>query len=188
MNWFSFRKTGVFCLLLVLAACMAACRQKTPVFMPFEDIHSAPRQSLFGSSNRVTEEGKLQIEMQYPFMCNYTGEEDSATPAQVFPKGIRSVFYNEEGTRIDVMLFADSAINFQNDKLMKFYRDVRVYDMRSLDTLYTEALYWNQDTHKIYSDVFVRKVSPGLVLEGEGFDSDERMENVVLRKPRGVIR
>ena len=71
---------------------------------------------------------------------------------------------------------------------MKFYRDVRVYDMRTSDTLYTEALYWNQDTHKIYSDVFVRKVSPGLVLEGEGFDSDERMENVVLRKPRGVIR
>ena len=57
-----------------------------------------------------------------------------------------------------------------------------------MDTIYNESLYWNQDTRKIYSDVRVLKVSPGLVLEGDGFDSDERMENVVLRRPRGVIR
>lgn len=186
MRVFPLRKTGVFCVLLAVGM-FVSCTQKTPVYMPFDDIHTAPRQSLVGSSNMVTEEGRMQIEMQYPAMLNYTGEESTA-PAQVFPQGIKSVFYNQDGTGIDVLLFADSAINFQNDKLMKFYRDVRVYDMRTLDTLYTEALYWNQDTHKIYSDVFVRKVSPGLVLEGEGFDSDERMENVVLRKPRGVIR
>ena len=185
MNSFLLRRTGVFCLLLI-GMCLVSCKQKTPVFMPFDDIHSAPLQSLFGSSNMVTEEGRMQIEMQYPVMHNYTGEE-ATVPAQVFPQGIKSVFYNQDGTGIDVLLFADSAINFQNDKLMKFYRDVRVYDMRTSDTLYTEALYWNQQTRKIYSDVHVRKVSAGLILEGDGFDSDEEMNDVRLRRPRGVI-
>lgn len=174
--------------LSLLLGLSVSCREKTPVFNPFEDIASAASQTLYGSASMVTDEGRMQVYMEYPCMGNYTGEEAGRVPAQVFPKGVKSEFYSEDGSKVDVLLFADSAINFQEQKLMKFYRNVRVYDFRSLDTIYTEALYWNQDTRKIYSDVFVRKVSPGLVLEGDGFDSDERMENVVLRKPRGVIR
>lgn len=165
-----------------------SCSEQTNVFKPFKDVKSAPGQTIFNSSTMVTEQGRVQIQMEYPIAQNYTGKEEGAEPCQVFPKGVRSKFYSEDGQKVDVLLLADSAINFQDQKLMKFYRNVEVYDYRSLDTIYTEALYWNQETRTIYSDVFVRKVSPGLVLEGEGFDSDERMENVVLRKPRGVIR
>ncbi|MDE7072676.1 MAG: hypothetical protein K2O66_04875 [Bacteroidales bacterium] len=165
-----------------------ACRPKNAVFMPYEDIASAPGQTLYGANTLATEAGTAQVFMEYPLMRNYTGKETGKQPMQVFPRGIRSVFYSETGQEIDVLLLADSAINLQEEKLMKFFRNVEVYDYRSMDTIYTEALYWNQNTKKIYSDVFVRKVSPGLVLEGDGFDSDERMENVVLRRPRGVIR
>lgn len=165
-----------------------SCSEKTPVFKPFDKVSSAPGQTIYNSSTMVTEEGRVQVKMEYSVMQNFTGKEQGAVACQVFPKGVRSNFFSEDGSKIDVLLLADSAINFQEQKLMKFYRNVEVYDYRSLDTIYTEALYWNQETKTIYSDVYVRKVSPGLVLEGEGFDSDERMENVVLRKPRGVIR
>lgn len=165
-----------------------SCKSEVSVFMPFSDIASAPSQTVYDSYSLVTEDGRPQIFMEYPVMSNYTGKEKGAEPLQVFPRGVKSTFYSEDGSTVDVILFADSAINFQDQKLMKFYRNVEVYDYRSLDTIYTEALYWNQDTRKIYSDVRVLKVSPGLVLEGDGFDSDERMENVVLRRPRGVIR
>lgn len=125
--------------------------------------------------------------MEYPRMHNYTATEKNEA-RQVFPKGIKSVFYSENGEAVEVLMLADSAINLQDKKLMKFFGNVQVYDYRSGDTIYTEALYWNQNSKKIHSDVAVRKVSPGLVLDGEGFDADERMENVVLRRPRGVIR
>ena len=178
----------IIILLAVTAFLLASCKGRKAVFMPFEDITTAPGQTVYGSNTLATEAGKAQVFMEYPCMSNYTGQEADAEPRQVFPKGIKSTFYNEEGTAVDVLLLADSAINLQNQKLMKFFGDVQVYDYRSLDTIYTEALYWNQETKKIYSDVSVRKVSPGLVLEGDGFDSDERMENVVLRRPRGVVR
>ena len=175
-------------ILLGLAVFLFACRSKNAVFMPFEDIAAAPGQTVYGSSTLATENGKAQVFMEYPVMSNYTGKETGMPPMQVFPRGIRSIFYSETGNEVDVLLLADSAINLQKEKLMKFFRNVEVYDYRSMDTIYTEALYWNQETKKIYSDVFVRKVSPGLVLEGDGFDADERMENVVLMRPRGVIR
>lgn len=173
---------------MMAAFLLASCKGRKAVFMPFEDITTAPGQTLYGAGTLATEAGKAQVFMEYPVMSNYTGEEADAEPHQVFPKGIKSVFYNEDGERVDVLMFADSAINLQEKKLMKFFGNVQVYDYRSLDTIYTEALFWNQQAKKIYSDSAVRKVSPGLVLEGDGFDSDERMENVVLRRPRGVIR
>lgn len=178
----------IFILLGMAAFLLASCNGRKAVFMPFEDIATAPGQTVYGSNTLATEAGKAQVYMEYPLMSNYTGEEVDAEPRQVFPKGIKSTFYNEDGTAVDVLMLADSAINLQEKKLMKFFGNVQVYDYRSLDTIYTEALFWNQQTKKIYSDVPVRKVSPGLVLEGDGFDSDERMENVVLRRPRGVIR
>lgn len=184
----SFRLLGVSLLAMATAFPLCSCKYGKAVFMPFEDVATAPGQTVYGSNTLATEMGKAQVFMEYPCMSNYTGYEHEAEPHQVFPRGIKSKFYNENGQDIDVLLLADSAINLQDKKLMKFFGNVQVYDYRSLDTIYTEALYWNQDTKKIYSDVAVRKVSPGLVLEGDGFDSDERMENVVLRRPRGVIR
>lgn len=184
----SFRIFAAFLLAMVTAFPLSSCKSGKAVFMPFEDVATAPGQTLYGSNTLGTEMGKAQVFMEYPCMSNYTGYENGAEPHQVFPNGIKSTFYNENGKDVDVLMFADSAINLQEKKLMKFFGNVQVYDYRSLDTIYTEALYWNQDTKKIYSDVAVRKVSPGLVLEGDGFDSDERMENVVLRRPRGVIR
>ncbi|MCM1532204.1 MAG: LPS export ABC transporter periplasmic protein LptC [Bacteroides sp.] len=173
---------------MTAAFLLCSCQDRKAVFMPFDDISTAPGQTVYGSSTLATEAGKAQVFMEYPVMSNYTGEEADAEPHQVFPKGIKSTFFNEDGSTVDVLMFADSAINLQEKKLMKFFGNVQVYDYRSLDTIYTEALFWNQQAKKIYSDVAVRKVSPGLVLEGDGFDSDERMENVVLRRPRGVIR
>lgn len=184
----NFSRPLFFLLSLLSGGFLFSCKSDPNVFMPFQDIASAPSQTVYDSYSLVTEDGKRQIYMEYPVMSNYTGKEKGAEPLQVFPRGVKSTFFSEDGSTVDVILFADSAINFQDQKLMKFYRNVEVYDYRSLDTIYTEALYWNQDTRKIYSDVRVLKVSPGLVLEGDGFDSDERMENVVLRRPRGVIR
>lgn len=173
---------------VVAAFLLGSCKGRKAVFMPFDDITAAPGQTVYGSTTLATEAGKAQVFMEYPVMHNYTGKERGTEPRQVFPRGIKSTFYDESGQAVDVLMFADSAINLQEMKLMKFFGNVQVYDYRSSDTIYTEALFWNQETKKIYSDVGVRKVSPGLVLEGDGFDSDERMQNVVLRRPRGVIR
>lgn len=188
MKKHSFCFWGLLSTLVSAAFLCLSCQGRKAVDIPFEDISTAPGQTVYGSHTLATEQGKAQVFMEYPCMSNYTGHEQGNEPHQVFPNGIKSTFYGEDGQTVDVLMFADSAINLQDKKLMKFFGNVQVYDYRSLDTIYTEALFWNQETRKIYSDVAVRKVSPGLVLEGDGFDSDERMENVVLRRPRGVIR
>lgn len=150
--------------------------------LPYDDPETAPVQALYNSVSAFTDSGRVQMTMEAPVMYNYSDEQGT----QVFPTGVHSIFLNEFG-QANVDLVSDSAINIQADQMMKFYGHVVVKDYRNGDTLYTEALYWNQQTRQIYSDVHVRKVSPGLILEGDGFDSDEEMNNVQLRHPRGVI-
>ena len=53
-------------------------------------------------------------------------------------------------------------------------------------TFTTDLLYWNQITEKIYSDAFITIVDDDNTLYGYGFDSDQTLQNYVIRKPRGV--
>lgn len=165
----------------VAAGLVWACRPSHKG-LPYDDPETAPVQAVYNSVSAFTDSGRVQMTMESPLMYNYSDEKGT----QIFPTGVHSIFLNEFGeTNVD--LVSDSAINIQDDKMMKFYGNVIVKDYRNGDTLYTEALYWNQQTRKIYSDVHVRKVSAGLILEGDGFDSDEEMNDVRLRRPRGVI-
>lgn len=160
-----------------------SCKKSTSIHLPFDKIEEAPNQTIYNSHSMFTDSGVLQMDMNYAVLYNFSDEKRT----QIFPKGVSSTFYNERGGK-NVVLVSDSAINVQEEKLMKFYKHVKVCDYRNGDTLFTEALYWDQNAKLIYSDVKVRKISSGLILEGDGFDSDEQMNNVVLRNPRGVIR
>lgn len=165
---------------LGLAMGITACRHADP--MPYDNFETAPVQTVYNSVSSFTDSGRVQMTMEAPLMYNYADESGR----QIFPDGVHSIFLNERG-KPNVDLVSDSAIHIQSDKMMKFYGNVVVKDYRNGDTLYTQALYWDQNARKIYSNVHVRKVSPGLVLDGDGFDSDEEMNNVQLRRPRGVI-
>lgn len=165
----------------LLACGLWACKTGSKG-LPYDDPATAPLQAVYNSVSTFTDSGRVQMTMESAVMHNYSDEAGT----QIFPEGVHSLFMDGFG-HVNVDLVSDSAINIQNDKMMKFYGNVVVKDYRNGDTLYTEALYWNQETRKIYSDVYVRKVSPGLILEGDGFDSDEEMTNVQLRHPRGVI-
>lgn len=160
-----------------------SCKPKEQGGEPiFADLEAAPSQSLFDSRVVFSDSGDLQMIMESRVLYNFEDEKKT----QLFPEGIRATFYNEE-KEANVLLVADSAINYQKDKLMKFYKNVVIYDYRKGDTIYTEAIYWNQNKKTLHSDVKVKQVGRYMVLEGDGFDSDERMENFVLRRPRGVF-
>jgi hypothetical protein len=127
-----------------------------------------------------TDRGQLQMLLEQPILYNYEDEERT----QISPSGIELSFYDKETSRLEVYLRADSAANSQVSKLMRFYRNVVIYDYRKGDTITTEALYWDQDKRKIYSDVYTRQANAETIWVGTGFDADEQMTNIVMRNGR----
>ncbi|MDR1740005.1 MAG: LPS export ABC transporter periplasmic protein LptC [Bacteroidales bacterium] len=165
-------------LIITLALFLFACSSKKSG-VNF-DLSTMPTQTVYDAETMFTDRGQLQMEVKQPVLYNYDDEEKT----QISPNGIELTFYDKETNELQVFMRADSAINSQKSRLMRFYKNVEVYDYRTMDTIYTEAMYWDQDKRKIYSDVYVKRLSPKIITEGDGFDADEQMTNIKIRNPR----
>ena len=66
-------------------------------------------------------------------------------------------------------------------------RDQFAQASRSGDTIYLEDIIWRNDDDIIFSNHPVRSVNGHRVTYGDGFSSDERLENLHISHQRGVI-
>ena len=86
---------------------------------------------------------------------------------------------------VSATLVANYAIFYEDRKLWEAKGDVVVEQMGGRK-LYTSQLFWNQTTHKIYSNVDCKIVEGDQVYHCEGFESDEEMKDWSYRKVKGV--
>ena len=82
---------------------------------------------------------------------------------------------------------ADYAISYDDIDVMEAHDSVVVIDFSNGDTIYLEDLIWNSNEDRIYSDHPVRAKNGNRITEGDGFVSDQRMENMQIIRQRGVI-
>lgn len=130
-----------------------------------------------------TENGRKVYHFQTPLMEGYSMARD---PYREFRKGIRiSMFDDDEMATESATLTANYAIFYEDRKLWEVKGDVVAVN-KDGRRLYTSQLYWNQATHRIYSNVDSKIVSADEVYHCEGFESDEKMKDWTYRKLKGV--
>ena len=96
-------------------------------------------------------------------------------------------FFDEHDGHLKLSIAADSAISFDDRNIMEAHGNVVVIDYGNGDTIYLIDLIWNSNEDRIYSDNPVRARNGNRLTEGDGFTSDERMENLQITHQRGVI-
>lgn len=125
------------------------------------------------SENRTiiaTENGVRQYQFFAPLLEGYTAGDE---PYREFRRGIRMTTFKKDSTdEVDVTLTANYAIYYEKRKLWEAKGNVVV---RKFDgkTLYTEQLFWNDVTNKIYSNVDTKIVENDGETFVSGFESDE---------------
>lgn len=118
-----------------------------------------------------------------PLMEGYTLARD---PYREFRKGIHITKYDADSVGlVSATLTANYAIFYENRKLWEAKGDVVVIQMDG-KRLYTSQLFWNQATHRIYSNVDSKIVDGDEIYNCEGFESDESMHDWTYRKLKGV--
>lgn len=125
------------------------------------------------STNRTitaTENGVKKYEFFTPLLEGYTAGKE---PYREFRKGVRISTYKADSTNVvDVTLTANYAIYYENRKLWEAKGDVVVKKSDGKE-LYTEQLFWNAITKKIYSNVDSKIVQPDGEFFVSSFESDE---------------
>jgi LPS export ABC transporter protein LptC len=101
-------------------------------------------------------------------------------PYNEFPQGIIVTNYTDSLT-IDSKLTSNYAIYYEKKKLWNARYDVVAVNSRG-QVLNTEQLFWDEEGKRIYSNDMVKITSENDVVFGQGFESDERFDNWVIRK------
>ena len=181
----SFRRINLPVALAVIAAgaiLLSSCEE------PQAEVDPAADEALMTEySENLTivesENGKRSYRFSTPLVEGYSQARE---PYREFRKGIRMVTYQDDSlASVDVVLTANYAIYYEHLKLWEAKGNV-VVEKFDGKKLYTQQLFWNATTKKVYSNVDTRVVQEGRSdIIGAGFESDEEFKDWRFRYMRG---
>lgn len=131
-----------------------------------------------------SQNGRRSYHFVTPLLEGYTLARE---PYREFRKGIKITTYQDDSlSSVDAVLTANYAIYYENRELWEAKGNV-VVEKSDGKTLYTQQLFWNARTGKIYSNVDSKIVQNNGrdVFIGEGFESDEEFKDWRFRRMKG---
>lgn len=130
----------------------------------------------------MSENGRKSYIFKTPLLEGYTLARD---PYREFRKGVDiTTFQDDSLSSVNATLTSNYAIYYENRKLWEAKGDVVVIKADGTE-LYTQQLFWNSMTHRIYSNVDTKIVKGSDVFFGEGFESDEDLKQWRFRRMSG---
>lgn len=130
----------------------------------------------------ISDSGVVQYKVVAPIWQVF---EEVDTPYWSFPQGLYLQKYDPY-FQVVATVAADSARFFSQQKLWRLDGHVEMTKVPK-DLFQTAQLFWDQRRGRIYSDSFIHIETPTHVLEGLGFESDERLTSYRIIKPQGIF-
>lgn len=161
---------------------MAACRESDPVEMGNRDSSHAPTMMTRNVETLISDSGVTRFRIKTPVWYVY---DEVKEPYWKFPEGLNlekfDMFFRTEAT-----VTADSATYFKDRQVWRLDGHVDISNILN-EKFQTQQLFWDQRTHKLYSDSFIHIERPDKVLEGYGFDSNEQLTRYTIRNVSGIF-
>ncbi len=162
---------------LIALAVFAACRHEEPVDLETVKGPEMPDQEIWNSRVKMTHKGDLSAVIHFGHMKRY-----SKKSLMLFDQGIDIDFYREDG-EVGSQLVSDAGEYNQETKNVRAVGNVAVESDSGM-TLYTQELFYYQDSERILSQVDVMVCTEeGDTLYGRGFESDAQMTQWEIKSP-----
>ncbi len=168
----------IFVLLVIL---LQSCKPDLKVIEDITRVDDSPAESTFNIEIIYSSGGGIRMIMTSPRMDRYETEK----PYLEMPEGLEVLFYDSL-MNVTSSMTARYAISYGDNELVEARNDVVVINELN-ERLNTEHLVWDQKKEIIFSDNFVKITREEEVLYGDGFESDERFNQWVIKKPRGTF-
>lgn len=134
----------------------------------------------FGINTLVSDSGV----MKYRIVAEqWEINEVKNPPRWLFRRGLFLEQFDEK-FHVESYIQADTAYYFNVRQLWHLIGNVRVKTTDGL-IFTSEELYWDQQRHELYSNVFSRLVTPERELQGAYFTSDEHMRHYKVTNTKG---
>lgn len=169
-------------LLFIGSALLFSCKEEKKVVD--ESLDAIMTESSQHLTIVVSENGRRSYRFTTPLLEGYTLGRD---PYREFRKGVTITTYQDDSlTTINATLEANYAIYYENRKLWEAKGNVTIVKHDGTK-VFTQQLFWNSTTKRIYSNVDTKIVTADDTHFTEGFDSDEDMVELNFRHWKGKV-
>ena len=133
----------------------------------------------------VSENGRRSYRFTTPLLEGYTLGRD---PYREFRKGVKITTYQDDSlTTVNATMESNYAIYYENRKLWEAKGNVRIVKHDGTK-VFTQQLFWNSTTKRIYSNVDTKIVTANDTHFTEGFESDEELVELNFRHWMGKVK
>lgn len=178
------RKTGLsMAVTMALVIAAGSCTQETKVDIS-RSLNPAgmPSMVTHNISTLISDSGVTQYKIVAPVWYVY---DEVDTPYWLFPKGLYLQKYDPK-FNVVATVAADSARFFKMQKLWRLEGNVEMTKAPK-DLFLSERVFWDQRRARLYSDTFIHIENETHILEGTGFESNERLTKYRILHPSGIF-
>ena len=147
------------------------------------DLTKVPMQTVDDMFAVQTKNGIVVMRIEADKMLRY---ENDTTTMEIFPEGFAVYSYTDEGL-LETILLSDQArhLTFKgtDGEEWQAFGNVSVQNIIKRETMETDTIYWDQRSHQIYTDCYIRMYSPDGFMQGYGMRSDDKARNAIIHKP-----
>lgn len=168
---------NIFALICVLSSCQEGKEHTAPAIYPRDSVAVM---TSFGVNTLVSDSGLIK----YRIVAERWEVNQAKNPSRwIFDKGLFLEQFDEK-FHVEAYIQCDTAFYFDQQKLWELRGRVRV---RTIDGLRfsSEELYWDQNTHELYSHKFSRLITPDREMQGTYFISDEHLRHYTVTNSKG---
>lgn len=178
------RLSGPVCVALWTAVmCLSGCKEDGKLGVASRiDPSKMPTMSTVNVATLISDSGITQYKIVSP-LWNVYDEVD--TPYWTFPKGIYLQKY-DRSFKVIATVAADSAKFYRLQNLWQLDGNVELTKVPG-ELFLTQQLFWDQRRGRLYSDSFIHIETPERMLEGHGFESDDRLTTYSISRPTGIF-
>ena len=130
----------------------------------------------------ISDSGHTRYRITTPLWCMY---EEARQPHWTFPKGVTAQELDDNYKNVSTIK-CDSAYFDKLQQLWTLTGNVRITNEQG-DAISTNELFWNQANHKLYSESFIHIEKEGRVIEGYGYESNEKLTTYTLRQVEAIF-
>lgn len=134
-----------------------------------------------------SDSAKVKAHILAPLMLEYPINKDNKEPYQLMPKGVKIIYFDPNTAQEVCNIVADTAYNYLNTKIIKFYKNVVITSTKG-DVFKSDELIWDQAAHKIYSNKTVDgRMADGNVGHGTGLETNEKFDPFTVKNQTGLF-
>lgn len=165
----------------ILALAVQSCRLDPEPRMSESqnDSGRTPDQESWNSTLVTSRMGNKTAQIRFGHMQRYNDTQEYH-----FDKDLHMDFYNDAGTRTSWLKSENGRLD-ELRKIMQASGNVVAHSDSADLTLFTESLYWDENSGKIISNDLVKIATAQDTLFGLGFESKTDLSEWVIKQPRG---